>query len=183
MKRVNAVQTNFADEGFGMYDPANPKSPYKYVIEVSKDGKSWTAVADKSANDTDNPHTLVVLPKAVKARFVKITNCGNLTGKFSVMDLRVFGLAKGKAPAAVDDFNIGRGDNRQRMTFNWTPAAGAQGYILHWGTDPDELYSTCESLIPEIELGMFSTDQDYYFRVDSFNESGLTTGKTVKHVD
>ena len=62
-------------------------------------------------------------------------------------------------------------------------AAGAQGYILHWGTDPDELCSTCESLVPEIELGMFSTDQDYYFRVDAFNESGLTVGKTVKHID
>ena len=69
------------------------------------------------------------------------------------------------------------------MTFTWDPVPGAKGYILHWGTVEGELYSSCESLTPEIELGMFSTDQDYYFRVDSFNESGLTVGKTVVHVD
>ncbi|MBQ9711148.1 MAG: family 43 glycosylhydrolase [Bacteroidales bacterium] len=183
VKSVNAIQTNFADEGFGMYDPDAPKSPYKYIVEVSKDGKSWTKVADKSDNNTDNPHSLIVLPKSVKARYVKITNCATLTGKFSVFDLRVFGLAKGKAPAEVASFKVNRGENRQRMTFTWDAVPGAKGYILHWGTVEGELYSSCESLTPEIELGMFSTDQDYYFRVDSFNESGLTVGKTVVHVD
>ena len=183
VKSVNAIQTNFADEGFGMYDPDAPKSPYKYIVEVSKDGKSWTKVADKSDNNSDNPHSLIVLPKSVKARYVKITNCATLTGKFSVFDLRVFGLAKGKAPAEVASFKVNRGENRQRMTFTWDPVPGAKGYILHWGTVEGELYSSCESLTPEIELGMFSTDQDYYFRVDSFNESGLSVGKTVVHVD
>jgi hypothetical protein len=179
--RVDAVQTNFADEGFPMYD-ASRKIAYKYIVEASKDGKKWVVLADKSANDTDNPHALIVPEKAVKVRFVRVTNCGELPGKFSVFDLRVFGLAKGKAPAAVSDFTIERGGNRQRMNFSWAPAEDAQGYILHWGTEEDELFTTCETLTPSVELGLFSTDQDYYFRVDSFNESGLTVGKTVKHI-
>lgn len=181
--RVDAVQTNFADEGFGFYDASAPKSAYKYLIETSRDGKKWTVLADRSANTTDNPHALIVPEKPVQARYVRVTNCGLLSGKFSVFDLRVFGLAKGKAPVAVSDFAVDRGENRQRMQFSWSPVPDAQGYILHWGTEEDELFLSCETLEPALELGMFSTDQDYYFRVDSFNESGVTQGKLVKHID
>ena len=69
------------------------------------------------------------------------------------------------------------------MQFSWEQADGAQGYVLHWGTEEDELFLSCETLEPSLELGLFSTDQDYYFRVDSFNESGLTLGKVVKHIN
>ena len=50
---------------------------------------------------------------------------------------------------------------------------------MHWGTEPDELFSACEVLEPTVTLGLFSSDVDYYFRVDSFNESGVTQGKAV----
>ena len=173
---IEAVQTNFADEAFPLQSLGNPFVPYKYKIEASENGTTWTLIADKSANDVTNPHSLVVLDKAVAARYVKITNMSELPGKFSLFDLRVFGTDNGDRPAAIKEFQVERTADRRTATISWQPVPGAQGYFVHWGTDPDELYAACEVLEPSVTLGLFSADMDYYFRVDSFNESGITRG-------
>ena len=173
---IEAVQTNFADEAFPLQSLGNPFVPYKYKIEASENGTTWTLIADKSANDVTNPHSLVVLDKAVAARYVKITNMSELPGKISLFDLRVFGTDNGDRPAAIKEFQVERTADRRTATISWQPVPGAQGYFVHWGTDPDELYAACEVLEPSVTLGLFSADVDYYFRVDSFNESGITRG-------
>ena len=173
---IEAVQTNFADEAFPLQSLGNPFVPYKYKIEASENGTTWTLIADKSANDVTNPHSLVVLDKTVAARYVKITNMSELPGKFSLFDLRVFGTDNGDRPAAIKEFQVERTADRRTATISWQPVPGAQGYFVHWGTDPDELYAACEVLEPSVTLGLFSADVDYYFRVDSFNESGITRG-------
>ena len=78
------------------------------------------------------------------------------------------------------DVKVERTADRRTATNSWTPAEGAQGYFVHWGTDKDELFAACETLEPILTLGLFSSDVDYYFRVDSFNESGVTMGKVTK---
>ena len=176
---VNAVQTNFADQDFGFFERPSSKKPYRYVVETSKDGKSWKTAFDKSSNRTLNPHELLVLDRPVKARFVRITNKGELSGKFSVYDLRVFGLAPGDKPSSVEDLTIEREEDARRMRFTWPVSKDATGYILRWCTDPEELYSTCQTEKPELELGLFSAGQKYYFKVDAINESGVTLGKTI----
>ncbi len=175
--RINAVQPNFADQDFGFYSPEHPQTPYRYKVEVSRDGKAWREVFDRSDASKDNPHELLVLPKALKARYVRVLNLERLTGRFSVFDLRVFGLASGRKPEAVTGLNAERGEDPRRIRVSWPASDGAQGYVLRWGTDPDELYLTCQSETPEVELGLFSVGQSYYFRVDAFNESGVTPGK------
>ena len=65
-KTVRAVQTNFADQGFGL--GPEPKSPYRYLLECSSDGYNWTILKDYSESGTGNPHTLIVLDSAVKTR-------------------------------------------------------------------------------------------------------------------
>ena len=161
--RINAVQPNFADQDFGFYSPEHPQA--------------WREVFDRSDASKDNPHELLVLPKALKARYVRVLNLERLTGRFSVFDLRVFGLASGRKPEAVTGLSAERGEDPRRIRVSWPASDGAQGYVLRWGTDPDELYLTCQSETPEVELGLFSVGQSYYFRVDAFNESGVTPGK------
>ena len=173
---IEAVQTNFADEAFPLHTSGNPFVPYSYKIEASENGTTWVLIADKSANDVTNPHSLIVLDKSVDARYVKITNMSELPGNFSIFDLRVFGINDGDRPAAVKDFKVERTTDRRTITVSWQPVEGAQGYFVHWGTEPDELYSACEVLESSVTLGLFSSDVDYYFRVDSFNESGVTIG-------
>ena len=174
---IEAVQTNFADEAFPLQSLGNPFVPYKYKIEASENGTTWTLIADKSANDVTNPHSLVVLDKAVAARYVKITNMSELPGKFSLFDLRVFGTDNGDRPAAIKEFQVERTADRRTATISWQPVPGAQGYFVHWGVSPDELSSACQTLEPHLELGLFSADQEYYFRVDAFNDCGVTRGK------
>lgn len=177
---VEAVQVNFADEAFPHRSKSSPFIPYKYKLEGSLDGVEWTVLANKSANDVTNPHPQIVLDKAATVRYIKVTNLSELPGKFSLFDLRVFGIAEGEKPAAVKELQVNRTADRRTITVSWQPVEGAQGYFLRWGTDPDELFSACETLDPSVTLGLFSSDADYYFRVDSFNESGVTKGKRGK---
>lgn len=173
---VEAVQVNFADEDFPIRTKGNPFVPYRYKVEGSVDGSAWTLLADKQNNEVTNPHTLLTLDAPTKARFIRVTNLGELPGKFSLFDLRVFGCDKGQKPAAVSEIKVSRTSDRRTATLSWEPVEGAQGYFVHWGTEPDELFSACEVLEPTLTLGLFSADVDYYFRVDSFNESGVTQG-------
>ena len=174
-KTVRAVQTNFADEGFGIGPGA--KTPYHYILECSKDGVAWQSLKDRREAGTEHPHELVVLPKAVKARYVRIRNTAPLTGCFSIFDLRVFGKGVASLPAPVKELSAERGADPRRIKVRWTPVDGADGYILRWGVRKDALYSSCESAGPEIELGLFSVGQEYWFSVDAFNESGVRAGK------
>lgn len=177
--RVNAVQTNFADQDFGFFDRTHSKQPYQYVVEVSKDGGKWRTVFDKSGNTSLNPHELLVLNKPVRARYVRLVNTTELSGKLSVFDLRVFGLAPGGKPKAVSRLSIDRKEDSRRIHLAWPAADGAQGYVIRWGTEQDELYSSCQTENTELEMGLFSKGQKYYFSIDSFNESGVTKGTTV----
>ncbi len=55
---------------------------------------------DRSGNTIDQIYELCLLPKAERVRFLRVTNKTDFSvGQFSVSDLRVFGHAKGKAPA------------------------------------------------------------------------------------
>lgn len=69
-----------------------------------------------------------------------------------------------------------RAADPRRITLRWNPSEGADGYVLHWGVREEELFSACETYEPEVELGLFSAGQDYWFRVDAFNEGGVTPG-------
>ena len=174
---VHAIQVNFADEDFGMYDESRDKSPYRYRVEGSRDGERWQMLFDKTENTSTRPHELLVLPKAEKLRYVRLKNTAPLTGQLSLFDLRVFGLAKGKKPAAVSEVKVQRSHDRRRFDISWPAAEGASGYFVHWGVSPDELYSAYQTLEPHLELGLFSADQEYFFRVDAFNDCGVTKGK------
>ena len=173
---IEAVQTNFADEAFPLQSLGNPFVPYKYKIEASENGTTWTLIADKSANDVTNPHSLVVLDKAVAARYVKITNMSELPGKFSLFDLRVFGTDNGDRPAAIKEFQVERTADRRTATISWQPVPGAQGYFVHWGTDPDELYAACEVLEPSVTLGLSSAGRSLALTCKS---DSSTLGTTI----
>ena len=179
--KVYAIQTNFADEGFGMFEKDKSKTPYSYTVEASHDGKTWQRVAGSQQQGTHHTHELLVLDKAVKARYVRLTNQAQLTGAFSVYDLRVFGKASVSKPEAVASLHVDRKTDRRRIALTWGKSANASGYVLRWGIRPDELYLSYQTLEPAAELGLFSTDQEYYFRVDAFNDGGIVEGKTIVH--
>ena len=180
--RIRAIQVNFADHNFGYKE--DMMDPYKYLLEGSLDGKEWFVLSDKSANDTYNPHVLVVLDQPMDARYVRITNKGNYPGQFSMYDLRVFGSAYGKAPSSTQIASTYREEkNPRRIHISWKANPEATGYLLRWGAYEDELYTSMEVYdATEVDLGCFIGNETYYFTLDTFNENGITKGTDIVEV-
>lgn len=169
---LEAIQMNFADEGFRLYrGEAIPI--YKYVVEYSTDGRSWKMWTDQSGNKENHIHELIVPDKPVKGRYVRVTNKGGLPGQFSIYDLRIFGKAKGSVPHKVTGFKAERNQaDRRRYNLSWNKTDGADGYVIHWGTERNRLDNAAVIRGESADLGLFNSKLDYYFTIEAFNESG-----------
>ena len=185
-KRYNvwSVQTNFADQNT-KNDAAirSEDTYYQYLLEFSQDGKHWMTLVDRSENTADKPHDYVEFSKAVNMRYLRITNKGAVPngGKFALSGLRIFGEGGGQAPARADGLKLDRFEENERtVALSWDKAPGAQGYIIRFGTTPDHLYNHFQVIgKTSTVLNCLNKGVDYYFTVDSYNESGVTRGTEV----
>ena len=100
--KIEAVQSNFADQGSTTLGRLPAGDAYQYIIEASSDGSHWTTIVDQKNNQRDAPHDYEPLAAPATARYVRITNLHDPAGMlFSLSGFRVFGLAPGAAPAEV----------------------------------------------------------------------------------
>lgn len=194
---IRAIQSNFAEEQIRNADD-EAQLYHAYTIEGSTDGSSWTTIIDKTGNRVDVPHDYVELAQPINCRYVKITNThmsGN--GNFALCGLRIFGTDNGTAPAAVGQPIVNRNASDRRIcTVTWRSAANATGYLLRYGTKPGYLYNSYEVRRGKyidypagwtrlsihdttITFNTLNKTPVYYFRVDAFNESGLTPGAVI----
>lgn len=181
ISNVNAVQINFAEQD-AIARERLEKTFQQYRLEVSRDGKHWEIVVDKSNNLKDAPHDYVELAAPVKARYVKLTNFKTAGGaKFSVRDLRIFGRSDVPKPAAVGKITIKRNPNDARKAvIEWQPSANARGYTIRWGISPAKLYGSFQvDQGNSLSMNWLNKGVDYYFSVDAHNESGITRGKVI----
>jgi hypothetical protein len=162
---VNAIQVNFSDQDF-TNKAENTAPVYRYKIEASDDGTEWKMLIDRSTNQKDMPHELIVPEKPADARFLRITNTRPLDGKFSISGFRVFG---GKFETEkVSGLKVEREADRRRFSLHWDRKPEVAGYIVRWGTKPDKLFSASMVFDSEFEAGYFNRDTEYYFEVESF---------------
>jgi xylan 1,4-beta-xylosidase len=177
---VNAIQVNFADNESTL-KPESKDIYYQYRILASADGKSWDVIIDKSKNTEDACHDYIELKKPVKTKFIKIENVRVPDGKFSIYDLRIFGIREGKSPAEVSEFTVERNEeDTRRARIEWPGDDQATGYIVNYGTAKNKLYTSvmvydANSLL----LTGLNKDVTYYFTIDAFNESGIKKGTEV----
>lgn len=180
---VRALQVNFADQDFTVKAPDSYVN-YSYYIECSTDGQTWHRIIDRSKNQKDYPHELIVLPAAQQARYFRITNTKNMDGKFSLSDLRIFGYGNGNLPQPVSQILIARDPKDKRIIrFHWNKQKDATGYVIRWGTSRDQLTNSSVVHDNTYEARYFNRDSPYYFSIDAFNESGITKGKEVIQAD
>ena len=175
MKRIEAVQINFADQdstGQGISNDA-----YRYKLDVSDDGQHWRTAIDMSANGRDAPHDYEVLPQAERARFVRLTNVHSPDGgKFSIYDLRVFGKGGGPLPAAARGVSASRNPaDARKMTVRWQAAPGAEFYIVRVGTAPGLLTQSFQIYDGQTtaQINTLNKGQPYYVAVDAVNDAGI----------
>lgn len=181
---INALQLNF-DENETKIMGREANIYYQYTIEYSPDGKSWKMLVDKSDNTADAPHDYIVLDKAVKARYLKVTNLRTPSGMFAVSDFRVFGKGNGKTPTKASGLTLNRNAaDRCSVQLKWTADTKATGYNIRYGRMPDQLYINNQVYgTNELEINSLSNKDVYYFVVDSFNENGITKGTDIKKLD
>ena len=108
-------------------------------------------------------------------------------GNFAVRDLRVFGKTGVNArPHAVKNAKAFRDKKDPRnMKFVWeNKNSGAKGYIINYGVAPNALHLNVQYQKPDADsltLSCFNSQaKDYWFRIDAYNENGVTKGEIAK---
>jgi hypothetical protein len=180
---VRAVQINFQDfrsEIFGRPDTLRQQ----FVIRGSEDGENWYTVADFSENERDMPHGYIELGEPAALRYLRYEHVYNTTKNLAIAELRVFGKGRGAVPAVPENFTVTRQTDERNADLNWTGDPGATGYVIYWGIAPDKL--NLSALMYDragYELRALNVDQPYYFRVEAFNENGISERSEVVRVD
>lgn len=200
VKNVCAVQINFADVRIPKMKLSRKKYKGTLTLERfidtsylnktqwkllgSKDNNEWKIIQDKSNADTDLSHDFVVLDNEKQYRYLKLefVSCP-YNQKFAISGFRVFGIGNGKRPESVID-SVSKRLSKTDAMITWDKIDNAQGYNVNIGIAPDKLYTSI--LIYDnnrCDITFLNGDvKIYYYRIDSFNENGVTQGKICKIV-
>lgn len=181
---VHAVQPNFYENGAVCLTGRTEPMSTKYVVEYSTDEETWQVLVDSSAQVRDLTHCYTALAQPVEARYLRVTNRGEVPGggAFALSGFRVFGEGHGEKPSAVNGLKVTRLDaNRRTAILDWDDVEGAEGYIVRFGIAPDKLWNhyMVWGGASKYIIRSLMTGTSYYFRVDAVNANGVTPGAWV----
>lgn len=202
---VRAVQINFADDGLPIASPSkiqgNATQPRyieernlhtRWKLEGSLDGKEYFVIEDKSQAATDLSHDLIVREEGIQVRFIRLTVVEipyQVTPCIS--GLRVFGVGTGQKPQ-TPVFRTTRSEDGLDLHVTIEGTKDAVGYNILWGHKEDKLYHSYQiyrdakdvqeyrDAVLEKRIGALVKSQEYFVRVDAYNENGITKGEVVK---
>ena len=190
--QVNAVQINFADDHPDLPCPGEirPGSQARYIDEAdhktqwkllgSLDGETYFVIEDKSAAETDLTHDLIVREEGIQVRYLKLTEMAVAFDLAPcISGLRVFGLGEGNAPAVPSYAVVRTTDLDAEVTIE--AQENTLGYNILFGASEEKLYHSWMVFAPGTQrIGALVKGRPYVFRVDAFNENGITEGKIQK---
>jgi hypothetical protein len=180
---VQAIQVNYFDHKSDIYGRV-PGLFHQYTIEGSINGKDWFLLVDKSTSIKDVPNDYVELEKSASARYIRFNNIKVPTSNLAISDIRVFGKGTGEIPKQVDEFSVIRKSDRRDAHISWEEQSNAQGYNILWGIAPDKLYSSWMVYnADELLLKSLTSDQIYYFAIETFNENGVSEFSEIIKVE
>ncbi|MPN18434.1 hypothetical protein SDC9_165794 [bioreactor metagenome] len=184
--RVNAIQINFAEQDVD-YGTSLDMDYHAYKLYVSADGEKWKMIADKSLNKKPVPHDYIELARPMNVLYVKIENVYTpRNGKFALLDLRVFGFGKAKAPAQVKKLLVTRDREDERYaSLSWEKVNNADGYLVRFGYAPDFLNQCIQvkgNDTVSLLVHILTKGTPYYYRVDTYNDSGITPGNVTGEI-
>lgn len=180
-KTVRAVQVNFADYKSGRFADA-PDIYTEFELQHSSDGKNWQPLARTEPPRRDRPNAYLELQAPVRTRFIRYVH-GHVGGaNLAISDIRVFGNADGRAPAAPGRVAGRRHPDQRDATIRWERIPGAMGYNIRFGIRPDRLTMTYQLFDDELaggptlekQLRSLNVGVPYWVAIEAFNESGVS---------
>lgn len=204
---VRAVQINFADDQikekpYGEICESITQPRYieernlhtRWKLEGSLDGKEYFMIEDKSEVDTDLPHDLIVRENGIRVRYIRLTVIEvPYHVNPCISGLRIFGCGEGEKPN-VPVYTAARSNDRMDLNVHIEATSDAIGYNILWGHKKEKLYHNYQvfrdvedvkekySAVVEKRIGALVRDQEYFVRVDAFNENGITIGREMEVV-
>ena len=202
---VRAIQINFADDALPIASPGKIQGTAtqpryieerdlhtRWMLEGSVDGKEYFVIEDKSKVKTDLPHDFIVREEGIQVRFVRLTIVEipyDVTPCIS--GLRVFGIGTGKK-ANAPIFETERSEDGLDLLVTIDGTKDATGYNILWGHEEGKLYHSYQiyrevtdvqdkkDAVIKKRIGALVKSQEYFVRVDAYNENGITKGRVVK---
>ncbi|MDO4336795.1 MAG: family 43 glycosylhydrolase [Eubacteriales bacterium] len=202
---VRAIQINFADDALPIDPPGEIRGTAtqpryieerdlrtRWLLEGSADGKEYFVIEDKSQAVSDLPHDFIVREEGMAVRYIRLTILEipyHVTPCIS--GLRVFGIGSGEKPQKPE-FSVKRSEDGLDILAKIEGRADAVGYNILWGHQKEKLYHSYQiyrdtadvqekrDAAIEKRIGALVKEQEYYVRVDAYNENGITRGETVK---
>jgi xylan 1,4-beta-xylosidase len=176
IETVRAVQVNFTDYKSNLYG-TDSVYPARFRVVGSRDGKSWTTLADLSHGTRDRPNAYIELPVAKQVRWVRYVHGRVSAPHLAISDIRVFGNGTGAAPATPDSVTVRRDSDERNAFLSWKPVPGAVGYNVRWGIAPDKIRQTYQRWADApttLEVRALNVGVNYWFTVEAFNENGVS---------
>lgn len=173
---VQALQVNYTDYRSNIY--TNDSTVYtQFRVLGSIDGNRWIQLADLTHEKRDRPNAYIELPQPVVARFVRYEHVHVASNYLAISDIRIFGNGGDPPPQPPDDLTVQRDTDPRNAFITWEPVPDAVGYNILWGIRSDKLYQTYQVFADagsSLELRALTVGQEYYFAIESFNESGVS---------
>lgn len=189
---VRAIQVNFGD---GLIDIKVPgkirgttQARYieerdlktRYILEGSNDGINYFIIENKENAETDLTHDLIVRENGIKVRYVKLKIIEvPYQQKPAISGLRVFGINNKIKLPKKPKFKIKRVSDID-IEVEVEEQGDMTGFNVLFGTKENKLYHSYMIFGNKINIGALIKGEKYYFRVDAFNEKGITKGE-LKH--
>jgi len=176
IKSIRALQINFTDYKNNIYK--SDSSVYtQFKIYSSTDNNNWKLIADLTSEKRDRPNAYIELPEKVDAQYIKYEHVYVASKYLAISDIRIFGNDDSPLPETPKTFSVKRDDDRRNAFITWSEVKDAIGYNILWGIKPDKLYQTYQVFADKetkLELRALTLNQDYYFAIEAFNESGVS---------
>jgi hypothetical protein len=181
---IKAVQVNFTDYKSTLFE--SDSSVYtQFKVYSSVDNITWEIAADLSREKKDRPNAYVELEKPRKARYVKYEHRYVAAPNLAISDFRIFGNAPGTPSKSPAGFTVTRDVDQRNATLSWKSVPGAVGYNVVWGIQKNKLYQTYQVFADQptqLSLRALTIGQEYYFAIESFNETGVSTRNEIIYI-
>lgn len=187
---VKGIQINFADDVISDQEPQGEikgisqarwiddrQHKTRWYLEASLDDINWFMLKDKSKVTTDLAHDYIDLEEMIKARYIRLTIIEiPMNQNPCISGLRIFGKGNGVKPEIAKYEIKKQGDLDMAVEIENINC----GYNILFGNSPDKLYHSYKTYETNKRIGALIKGREYYVRVDSFNENGITHGVIKK---